>query len=355
MRLSRRIATVAAAVVLVGAVGLILRSLDAMGLFTESPAPVSCAGAQTIGTAADTQDMQYDAASNTVFIAAASRRPGVPPTRDGIYAYAPGQAGAPVKLKGTAADFHPRGISLFRDADGSLTLAAIDYPARGNPSIDVFDVTTPAGGIRLHERERVSGDLLVSPSAVAAVGKDAFYVANAHTSRSDFALALEHYLVLPWADVVYFDGTSFHVAAKGLTSASGITRSSDGSRLYVAESMGRHIQTYTRNSLSGDLTPEATLQINSRLANIGMAPKGGLLVAGHSSLFKLSRYLGNPLKPSPSEVFRVATDAHGNPVSATLVYAGNTIAAASVAIATRDRLLIGSAFGTKILSCALPQ
>jgi hypothetical protein len=86
-----------------------------------------------------------------------------------------------------------------------------------------------------------------------------------------------------------------------------------------------------------------------------VTPNGDLLVAGHPSLFKLSRYLGNPSKPSPSEVFRVATDAHGNPISATLVYAGSNIAAASVAIAARDRLLIGSAFGAKILSCALPQ
>jgi arylesterase/paraoxonase len=252
MRLARRIATVGAAVVLVGAVGLILRSLDAMGLFTEGPAPVPCTGAQTIGNAADTQDMQYDAASNTVFISTASRRPGTPSAQDGIYAYAPGQASAPVKLKGTAADFHPRGISLFRDANESLTLVAINYPIRGNPSIDVFDVAGPAGGgIRLHERESVSGDLLVSPSAVAAVGKDIFYVANAHTSRSKLAVALDQYLVLPWANVVYFDGANFRVAAKGLTSASGITRSSDGSLIYVAESMGRDIQTYARNSFRG--------------------------------------------------------------------------------------------------------
>lgn len=356
MRLSRRIATVAAAVVLVGAVALILRSLDSMGLFAERPVPVACADAQIIDNAAGTQDMQYDAASNTVFISAASRRKGMPATRDGLYAYTPGEAGAPVKLKGTAADFHPRGISLFRGSGGSLTLVAINYPAHGNPSIDVFNVSRSGGGrIQLQEQESVSGDLLVSPSAVTAVGKDIFYVTNDHTSRSQFALALEQYLVLPWADVVYFDGASFHIVANGLERAGGINRSSDASHIYVSETMGRDIRAYSRDRFGGELSSAGTVQIDSRLANVSTTPAGELLIAGYPSLFKLSRYLGNPAKPPDSEVFRVAIDAHGNPASARLIYAGSDIAAASVALAAGHRLLIGSAFGTRILSCALPR
>jgi len=354
MRLSRRIATVAAAVVLVGAVGLILRTLDAMGLFTEGQSPVPCQAARMIGNASDTQDMQYDPASNTVFIAAASRRTGASSSQDGLYVYTPGVSRAPARLAGTPADFHPRGISLFRSADGSLALIAINYPERGIPGIDVFDVNSGAR-VQLHERESVSGDLLVSPTAVVAVDKDRFYVTNEHTSRSSFALALERYLVLPWANVVYFDGASFRVVAKGLTGAGGIGKSSDGSHVYVAETTGREIQSYARDAFSGDLSAAGSLQINSRLANISVAPKGNLFVAGHPSLFKLSRYLGNPHKPSPSEVFRVLVDTHGSPVSAALIYGGINVAAASVAIAARDRLLIGSAFGPKILTCALPQ
>ena len=356
MRLARRITTVAAAVVLVGGVGLILRTLDAMGLFTEGRTPVACTAPQIVRGATGSQDMQYDATSNVVFISAAGWRKTTDATQDGIYAYKPGETGLPVKLKGTPADFHPRGMSLFRDADGSLTLTAINYPTHGHPNVDVYDVTAATdGAVQLHERESVSGDLLVSPAAVVAVDKDRFYVTNEHTSKTKLTLALEEYLVLPWADVVFFDGSSFRVTAKWLTGASGINKSPDGTHIYVAEASGRDIQTYARNSFSGDLTPQGTLQINSGLANITVAPNGSLLVAGQPNLFKLRRYLGNPLKPSPSEVFRVLADAQGNLLPARLIYAGSEIAAASVAIAARERLLIGSAFGVKILSCASPH
>jgi arylesterase/paraoxonase len=353
MHRARRFVIVLSAVLLVGAVALILRTLDAMGVFTET-ARVACDDARNIPGVTGPEDMQYDAASNAVFISATDRRawPARPSTQDGLYIYRPDQSGPPAKLKGTPADFHPHGISLYRSPDGSLTLMAVNHPAHGASSIEIFDVSDAAKpDIALHEREAIAGDLLISPNDVAAIDRDRFYATNDHTSRTGLGLWLENFVMLPRADVVYFDGASFRIVASGLHFANGINMSPDRSHIYVAETTGRAVQTYARTAFTGDLSYVSSLPIASGLDNIDVTDKGDMTVAGHPKLFDFLTYMRNPVKVSPSQIFRVSLDAQGVPQSAAPMYSGNDIGASSVGIMVRGRLLIGSVFDSKILSC----
>lgn len=354
MRRARRLSIVFSAVLLVGAVALVLRALDAMGVFTDV-SQVSCRDPSAIGGVTGPEDMRYDGPSNSLIISATDWRRKLtnPSPGDGLYVYRPGQPGMPRKLAGTGADFHPLGISLFRAPDGSLTLMAVNLPAHGKPAIDIFSVSDAASDkIALHEQEYIQGDLLVAPNSIVAVDKGRFYATNDHTSATAFGLALENYLMLPRANVVYFDGANFRVVAEDLRFANGINTSADGQHVYVTETTGREIRTYTRNIFGGDLTPAGRLPIASGLDNIAMSADGGMYVAGHPKLIDFLVYREKPNKPSPSQIFAISTDAGGIPQGARLIYSGKSIGAASVGLPVRDRLLIGSVFEPKILSCA---
>jgi arylesterase / paraoxonase len=355
MRRTRRAAIVVSAIVFVGILALVLRTFDAMGVFTDVT-PMACNDPSLIPGIAGAGDMAFDAPDNSLFIAATAARlwPAHASPADGLYLYRPGGAAAPFKLKGTTADFHPLGLSLFRGADGSLTLMAINMPVQGKPAVDIFDVSdATTTRIALHEREAVVGDLLVSPASIVAVDKSRFYATNDHTSTTSLGHALEIHLMLPRANVVYFDGTDFHVVAKGLRLAAGIAQSPDGSHIYVAETTGRAVHTYSRNAFSGDLASVGELPVDASLDNIAIAPSGDLFVAGEPKLFDFLAFSRDASRPSPSDVFRVAVDDRGVPKAVSLIYSGTNIGAASVGVPVQNRLLIGSAFASKVLSCAL--
>lgn len=355
MRRARRIIILLSAVLVVGLVALVLRTLNAAGLFTDV-ARVACNDPSVVHGVKGPEDMQYDAASNTVFVSSTDWRAIAthPSALDGIFVFRPGEDTVATRVKGTPADFHPHGLSLIRDRDGKLTLMVVNHTARGTSAIDVFDVDgAGSNAVSLHERESVTGDLLVSPNDVVAVDKDRFYATNDHTSKTALGKWLENWLMLPRANVVYFDGSTFRAVAAGLHFANGINKAPDGSAVYVAETTGREIETYSRNAISGDLNYVNSLPIASGLDNIDVDAKGGVLVAGHPRLFEFLVYAGDPAKASPSQVFRLNADARGVPQAATLLYSGKEIGASSVGIAVRDRLYIGSVFDPKILSCKL--
>jgi hypothetical protein len=355
MRRARRVITVLFAVLLVGIVALALRTLDALGLFTEVT-HVACEDKTFIGGVGGVDDMQFDAATNSLFIAVTDERAELSSrssSGDGIYVLRPGRTGKPFKLAGTDADFHPSALSMFRDADGSLTLMALSQPSHGNAVVDVLDVSDPSSDkVALHERESISSDLLVAPGGLTAVDKSRFYVTNIQTSKTFLGRLLEVHLLLPRANIVYFDGANFRIAADGLRMPSGMARSPDGSKLYVGEMTGREIRTYAREPFSGDITLVNEMPIESGINDIHVVANGNLFAVGQPKLAELLLYSHDAHKPSPSEVFRIPVGSNGIPQSAIRAYAGTDIGAAGVSILVGNRLLVGSGLSPKIMSCA---
>ncbi len=188
----------------------------------------------------------------------------------------------------------------------------------------------------------------------AAAGPDQFYVTNDFGSTTPLGRTLEGYLLLSRSNVVYFNGELFRPAITGLTGANGIALSADGAHLYVAETLGRSILSYRRDAFSGMLSLENSTSLPAAADNIDVAPDGALWVAGHPKIFALLDYAADRMKPSPSEMFRVAVQA-GVPQAATLVYtdSGRQIGAASVGAVSGKHLFIGSPFDDKVLDCTL--
>ena len=353
-----RIAATASAVLLVAVLAGAYRALDSHGVFT-TVVPGFGGTCRAVRGAGGPEDIAFDRKDKIAFMSVTDYRAlgrGKPSPRDGLYFYAYTQPGAkPVKLSGTPEDFHPHGISLYRAPSGTLTLMAVNHRMDKTNTVDIFSVEIENGAISLTEVGSIGGRILVSPNDVAAVDEDRFYVVNDRTSKTALGRWLEDNLVLPRANVVYFDGVKFVAAAEGLNSPLGVALSTDGRYLYVPEALPRTLLTFERNPFTGQLKQVNALFIPSGLDNADVAAEGSIWVAGHAKFDAMIRYIGDPSKPSPSEIFRVSAK-DGIPQAATLVYAnmGKEIGAASVGAVADGHLLIGSPFDDKILDCKLP-
>lgn len=239
MKPATRAAVTAGSIVLVGLLALGARTLTAYGVFTDVT-PGFAGTCKPVATANGPEDIAIDEPTGLAFVSALDRRAkrltGHPSKEDGLYVFKLADATPHlVKLAGTPSDFHPHGISLVRTPDGALTLMAINHRSDGTHSVEIFDVAVTDGAAKLTSVGSISGGQLVSPNAIAALDHNRFYVANDHGSTTDLGRSLDDYLVLPRANILYFDGNVFRVVAKGLAFPSGLALSPDQKFLYAGE------------------------------------------------------------------------------------------------------------------------
>ncbi len=346
---------------LIGAGVLVIRTMNAQGFFTAVPpnTPLVC---RTIPSADGPEEIAFDPQSRLVFISARDRRKprDNPNPNDGLYVFSIDRANdMPRKLSGVPENFHPHGMSLYRDREGNLTLMVINHRAKKSSVVEIFDAAAAPDKVQLFHRATIEGSLLLSPNDVVAVGRDRFYVTNDKGSTSAFGIWLERNLLLGRSKLVYFDGGKLVVASQGLQSANGIGVSPDGTKIYVAELSARQLRIYNRDQFSGALTePEDEAQRSYGLPlgidNIDVAPDGSIAVAGHTKIPESRAFLTQPDKPSPSAVYLVNTK-NGYPVSSGILFAddGRRLGASSTGVRIGDRLIVSSPYEKKILDCRL--
>jgi arylesterase/paraoxonase len=353
-----RIAATAGAVLLVAILAGATRMAQSHGAFT-AVKPGFAGTCRAISSATGPEDIAIDGKDKIAFVSATDRRArakGRPSPRDGLYSYAYTQPGAElIKLSGTPEDFHPHGISLYRAPEGGLTLMAVNHRMDETNTVDIFSVEIGNGAVGLTEVGSIGGRILVNPNDVAAVDEDRFYVVNDHTSKTDLGRWLDDNLVLPRANILYFDGVKFIEVANGLNFPNGAALSADGRYLYVPEAYPRTLLTFERNPVTGQINQVNALSIPSNLDNADVAADGSIWVGSHPKAFAMARFRDDPSKPAPSEIFRVAAR-DGIPQAASLIYAnmGDEIGGSSVGVIADGHLLIGSPFDDKILNCQLP-
>jgi len=296
------------------------------------------------------EDITIDPRSGMAFVSSDVRPAarGSGPIRGDVYGYDLNSPDPePVNLtRDYPGSFHPHGISLYSEA-GCTRLFVVNHRPGGD-GIEIFDVRD---GALCHLRT-VEGILLSSPNDVLAVGPDRFYVTNDHGSKTSLGQTLEDYLRLPKSNVVYFDGSRFTLAARGIRYANGINGSSDGRTVYVASTTGLKIRVYRREPATGALTFDRDLRLRTGVDNIEVDPLGRLWVGCHPRLLTFTKHIADPTRPSPSQVLKI-TFRPQKPALVEEVFLdlGETLSASTVAAVYRDVMLIGAVLGDRFLHC----
>lgn len=253
----------------------------------------------------------------------------------------------------TPEDFKPHGISLYKGDDGTKRLFVINHPNAGGHVIEIFDVA--ANGDLTHA-ESVTGDFIITPNDVHAVGPRQFYATNDHANESGWARRMEDYFRQDKSSVVYFDGTASRLVAEGLTFANGINGSPDGSQIYVTETTDMMVRFYDRDAATGALTLDQQVPITSGLDNIDVHPDGSLWIGAHPKLLDFQAYANDPDQISPSQVIKLVPQGErGGEATEIYLDLGTQISGSSVGARWQDKLIIGSVFEEKVLVCDLER
>lgn len=248
-------------------------------------------------------------------------------------------------------DFHPHGISLWKEPDGRTFLFVVNH--RRNYSEHVIERFEWKNDSLIHIESIQDVDLMTSPNDVTAVGERSFYVTNDHGySKHGVGRTLEDYLQRAISYVNYYDGVSFKKVATGIAYANGINQSADHAKIYVASTTGRKVMIYTRDISSGALSLEEEIKVETGVDNIELDNQGALWIGCHPQLLKFAAHAKDPAKFSPSQVIKITQDTTGNyVVEEIFLNDGTTYSGSSVAAIYNNTLLIGSVFEKSIILC----
>ncbi|MBP6014219.1 MAG: SMP-30/gluconolactonase/LRE family protein [Alphaproteobacteria bacterium] len=345
---------IALLIVLGGAV--LTRALYVAGYFNEVT-PKVAGTCETVTGAVGVEDIELDRETGTLFLSSQDRRPGA----DGqfkpgaIYAANLDDPKAPLRaLVSTITDFHPHGISLYGDITGHKSLAVINHTLNGT-NVMLFDVGDDSAAPTLTLRRTVTHPLFRNLNDITLVGHEAFYATNDHGSETALGEQLENWLLLPRANVVYYDGSVARIVAGNLNYANGINRNSDSSEIYVSETTGRTLSTFRRDATTGALAHIHALAIPMGLDNIDVDSEGTLWIGAHPRLLDFVAHAQDPEKLSPSVVVKVKPEGDATTYEVVYENKGEELSGASVAVAASNRLIIGAVFDPKILNCKLAK
>jgi arylesterase / paraoxonase len=245
-------------------------------------------------------------------------------------------------------DFHPHGISLFTTQEGKKLLFVINHREKEHV-IEVFEYKNDS----LIHQKSIKGSLLISPNDIVAVGENAFYFTNDHNEKHSLGRTIKDFLFIGTGSVCYFDGQKIEpTGIEGLKYANGINTRKDGKYLYVAETSGKCLNIYERNTQTGALTFAETLHCDTGVDNIELDTEGVLWVGCHPQMLQFLKHSKDEKAVSPSEIIKVTyvpQDVNRFKQETIYMNTGSEISASSVAAVYKNKMLIGPVFQRHIV------
>ncbi|XP_053385522.1 serum paraoxonase/arylesterase 2-like isoform X2 [Mercenaria mercenaria] len=248
--------------------------------------------------------------------------------------------------------FHPHGISVIQNKDtGKITLFVVNHTP-DEDRIERFEFIEEKMMLE-HELSYIDEAINIA-NDVAATSENSFYFTNYCYSRSSLGYLIEAIvLLLPWGNVVYFDGAHYSEVVDGLLMPNGILLSKDKKYAYVANGILSSLSVFEREA-NNHLEISQEFQLHASPDNFLIEPKSGnLLVGVHPVLHQTGAHLEAPdLHRAPTKVLMVHMKNSSFADGITELYSdeGNNISAGSVASVYDNKMLIGSVVD-KLLYC----
>ena len=245
-------------------------------------------------------------------------------------------------------DFHPHGLSLFKNSDNRKILFVISHRIE-TPShvVERFEWRNDS----LFHLETISDEtLMTSPNDLAGTGERSFYVTNDHYYTKGIGRVLEEYLRRSITYVNYYDGSVFKKVADGIPYANGIQMSTDTKTFYVASVTGRKILVYDRFN-DNSLKLRSEIPVSTGADNIELDEKGNLLVGCHAQMLKFVAHASDPAKFSPTQIIRINSKDYS--VEELFLNDGKAYSGGTVAAPYGNKFLVGSVFEPSMLMLKL--
>lgn len=297
------------------------------------------------------EDLELARRSRTLFISSDARADeGAAAGAGHLYAWETGQPGArPVPLAVAEREFHPHGLGVFEEADGSVALFVVNHPT-DSVSTTIERFTWRSG--RLEHQATLRDPALINGNDVLALDGRRFYVTVDHGYREAWKRKLELYSRSGHGKVLFYDGARFQVVADGISYANGLALSADGLRLFVASMTKNQLLVFVRDPRTNALRLDDTIALPGGPDNVQLGLDGALWVGVHPNLFALKAYSRDRARRSPSRVLRVLPPFDGSArVREVFADRGERLASATTAIDLGERLVLGAVFDDHMLDC----
>ena len=240
-------------------------------------------------------------------------------------------------------DFHPHGLSFFRDKQKKKYLFTNNHRDDGSHTVEIFSITA---GDNLEHQITISGNELTSPNDLVAVGPRQFYVTNDGRSHDCRIRSIDTFLARKTGNVLYYDGREFIEVVDNLHFPNGIAFDIKTSSLIVGETLSGNIIIYRLDD-NNIIQSVDNFFIGTGIDNLSLEEAGSILVAVHPNLWALSQHMKSIDKQSPSQVFRVNYQTKG--LKLLYQHDGSIISAVSTAVSYKDNLFLGVVCDKKLL------
>ena len=297
------------------------------------------------------EDISFIPGTNHAFISSYDRRVEVADPslqiEGAIYLYNLDDASL-IKVSPKMADFKPHGISIYNGENGEMRLFVVDH-ANGQHQIQIFEYSDS----KLTLVRTVQSDQIISPNDVVAVGPNQFYVTNDHGFVDGIMRKLEDYLMLPFSNVIYFDGISTKEVESGINYSNGININQAGDQLYLASVTSLNLYVYDRDTETNELSLTNKINTGTGIDNIEVDVNGDLWLGAHPQLLKFVSHAKSELNRSPSEILKIKASDGSFDIETIYRSVGDPLSGSSVAAVKGNRMLVGGVFDPLMLDCSL--
>jgi arylesterase/paraoxonase len=240
-------------------------------------------------------------------------------------------------------DFHPHGLSFFRDEKGQKYLFTNNHREDGSHTVEIFSIVAPD---KLKHLNTISSPFLTSPNDLVAVAPDRFYVTNDGNAHDRFTRSLDTFLGRKTGSVLYFDGEQFTTLVDNLNFPNGIALNARTQRLFIGETLSGYVKVYQvveNNSLKN----VDNFFLGLGLDNLSLDDQGGVLTVQHPNLWSLSRHMKQPNKRSPFKVLYL--DPKTGTLKTLYQQSGKDISGASAALSYEGLIFLGAVCDNKLV------
>jgi arylesterase/paraoxonase len=265
--------------------------------------------------------------------------------------------------------FAPHGLGFVSDSNpdaGSAPLAdagaargwlhVVNHAGVPEGAGDTIEVFRFEAGRARHARTIAFPDF-ETINAVQPLGETSFWFTNDFGSASHLSQTFEKFLRIPRGGVHFHRDGSTRTVASGLFFGNGLTLSPDGSRLFVAEMLGRALRVYDADQATGDLRERKRIKLDTAPDNVRFDDRGRLLVASHPRLLTLNAHSKDPFgRDSPYHVLALEGLAEPNAdvplaVDEVIADSGQGHSAVSTALSFDGNLLMGMIYRDGLIHC----